>query len=83
MILDLILLVLQGVLNIVLAPLTALNIGIDFISSLPVVVQFLQIVAYILPWSNILPLLILAIGIGVFRLNAAIVHIIVEFLPFF
>ena len=83
MILDLILLVLQGVLNIVLAPLTALNIGIDFISSLPVVVQFLQIVAYILPWSNILPLLILAIGIGVFRLTAAIVHTIVEFLPFF
>ena len=83
MILDLILLVLQGVLNIVLAPLTALNIGIDFISSLPVVVQFLQIVAYILPWSNILPLLILAIGIGLFRLNAAIVHTIVEFLPFF
>ena len=36
MIVDMILLVLQGILNILLAPLTVLNIGIDFISSIPI-----------------------------------------------
>lgn len=39
MIVDGILLVFQGVLNILLAPLTILNIGVDLISSIPYVTQ--------------------------------------------
>ena len=42
-----ILLVFQGILNILLLPLSALNVAIDFIGSIPVVTQFLQVVAFV------------------------------------
>lgn len=78
-----ILLVLQGVINVILLPLSALNVVIDVASSIPVVGQFLQVVAYIVPWSNLLPLFIIAIAIFLFRTTLAVVKFIVEFLPFF
>lgn len=78
MILDLILLVLQGVLNIILAPLTVLNIGIDFISSIPVVTSFLQLIAYVLPWSNLMPLIILLIAIFTFRIGLTLIRTILS-----
>ena len=78
-----ILLVLQGVINIILLPLSVLNVVIDVASSIPVVGQFLQVVAYIVPWSNLLPLFIIAIAIFLFRTTLAVVKLIVEFLPFF
>jgi hypothetical protein len=78
-----ILLVLQGVINVILLPLSALNVVIDVASSIPVVGQFLQVVAYIVPWSNLLPLFIIAIAIFLFRTTLAVVKLIVEFLPFF
>lgn len=83
MILDGILLVLQGVLNIILAPLTVLNIGIDFISSIPIVTQFLQIVAYIFPWNYLLPIFAVVVGIFVFRIGLSLVKLFLRFIPFF
>lgn len=83
MIVDGILLVFQGVLNILLAPLTILNIGIDLISSIPYVTQFLQVVAYILPWSNLLPLIVVIISICMFRISLSFVKLILNFIPFF
>lgn len=81
MIIDGILLVLQGIVNILLAPLTIINISVDFISSIPVVTEFLQIGAYILPWRNILPLVILVIGIFIFRGVLALIKLIWHFIP--
>lgn len=81
MIIDLILLVLQGCLNVILAPLTIINITIDFISGITVVTSFLQVIAYILPWSNILPLIILTIGIIVLKIGISIVKTIWDLLP--
>lgn len=83
MILDGIFLVLQGVLNIILAPLTVLNISIDFISNIPVVVQFLQVVAYIIPWSNLLPIFIVVISIFVFKIGLTLIKLLINFIPFF
>lgn len=83
MIVDGILLVFQGVLNILLAPLTILNIGVDLISSIPYVTQFLQVVAYILPWSNLLPLIVVIISICMFRISLSFVKLILNFMPFF
>lgn len=82
MITDLILLVFQGVLNIVLAPLTVLNIAVDFVGSIPVVTQFLQVVAYMIPFDNLLPLIVLVIASIVFRIGIALVKFIIEFIPF-
>lgn len=83
MIVDGILLVFQGVLNILLAPLTILNIGVDLIASIPYVTQFLQVVAYILPWSNLLPLIVVIISICMFRISLSFVKLILNFIPFF
>ena len=83
MILDGIFLVLQGVLNIILAPLTVLNISIDFISNIPVVFQFLQIVAYIIPWSNLLPIFVVVVAIFVFKIGLTLIKLLINFIPFF
>ena len=75
------LLVVQGVLNILLAPLSVLNIAIDFVASIPVVSQFLQIAAYMLPWDNLLPLIALVVGIFIFRAVLALIKLIWHFIP--
>ena len=81
MITDLILLVLQGVLNVLLLPLTVINIGVDLVSSLPVTTEFLQVAAYMIPWSNILPLILLVIAFFIFRIALAIIKTIWKFIP--
>ena len=82
MIVDVLLLVLQGALSILLLPLTVVNIVIDFVSGITVFVSFLQVIAYILPWSNILPLIVLTIGLIGLRIGIAIVKTIWDLLPF-
>lgn len=82
MIINLFLLVLQGALSILLLPLTVVNIVIDFVSGITVFVSFLQVIAYILPWSNILPLIVLTIGLIGLRIGIAIVKTIWDLLPF-
>lgn len=81
MIVDLLLLVLQGCLNIILAPLVVVNIVIDFISGITVFSSFLQVIAYILPWSNILPLIILTIGLILLRIGISVVKTIWDLIP--
>lgn len=83
MIFNAILLVLQGVLNILLLPLTAINIAVDFVASIPVVMEFMQVVAYVIPWSNILPLIALLIAIFIFRIVVAIIKFVNDVIPFF
>ena len=79
---DLILIVFQGILNVLLLPVTVFNIAVDFVSSIPVVVDFLQIAAYILPWSNILPLILLVIALSGFRITLSLVKAFLSFIPF-
>lgn len=82
MIIDLFLLVLQGVLNILLLPLTGINITINFLANIPVITQFLQIVAFILPWSNLLPLILLTFSLFVFRIAVSLVRTVIDVIPF-
>lgn len=82
MIVDLILILVQGILNILLLPLTVINIAVDLVSSIPVTTQFLQVAAYMIPWSNILPLILLVIGIFIFRAGLALVKAVWKFIPF-
>lgn len=82
MIVDGLLLLLQGVLNIILMPLSALNIGIDFLASIPIVENFLQVITYVLPWDNILPLIILVFAIFTFRIIVALIGIAKQLIPF-
>ena len=82
MIVDGLLLLLQGVLNIILLPLSALNIGIDFLASIPIVENFMQVIIYVLPWDNILPLIILVFAIFTFRIIVALIGIAKQLIPF-
>lgn len=82
MITDGILLVFQGLINIILSPLSIINISVDFISNITLVTQFLQIVSYILPWSNLMLLITLIITLSLFRIAVALVKLVVEFIPF-
>ncbi|MBP3831454.1 MAG: hypothetical protein ILA02_03680 [Clostridia bacterium] len=82
MIVDGLLLLLQGVLNIILLPLSALNIGIDFLASIPIVENFMQVITYVLPWDNILPLIILVFAIFTFRIIVALIGIAKQLIPF-
>ena len=54
MITNAILLVFQGVLNVLLAPLTVINIGIDFVAGIPVIGSFINLVSYVLPWGKLM-----------------------------
>lgn len=83
MLTDAVLLVLQAVANIILAPLSVVNIGVDLVSSIPYVAQFLQVVAYVLPWDNLLPLILIMIALFLFRITIAIINFVLKFVPFF
>ena len=76
-----ILLLAQGILNVLLVPLSVLNFVIDLASSIPVVTQFLQVVAYILPWSNLLPIVIFTIAMFTFRAVLSLIKLIWSFIP--
>ena len=81
MIIDGILLIIQGILNVLLLPLSGLNIAIDFIGSIPVVTQFLQVIACVLPWDNLKPLIIFTIAMFTFRAVLSLIKLIWHFIP--
>lgn len=81
MIVDAILFVLSGVLNILLAPLEIINIGVDLVAGIPVVVSFLQVVCYIIPWGNILPLIGFVIVVLLAKIIISLVRAIWAVLP--
>lgn len=82
MIVDGILAVFYGILNVLLAPLAVVNIAVDFVSSIPVFTSFVQVVAYLFPWNNLMPLIILTIAIIGFRTVFSIIRIVWDFIPF-
>lgn len=82
MICNLILSILKGVLNLLLLPLTGIDIAIDFLASIPVFVSFLQVVAYIFPWGNLLPLFLLTMLIISFKITVALIKTIKQVIPF-
>ena len=82
MIVNLLLDVLALVLNILLLPLEAINITVDFVSSVPVVSQFIQVIAYLLPWSNILPLIIIVVLILNAKIVISFIQAVWRLLPF-
>ena len=81
MITNAILLLVQGILNVLLLPLSALNVAIDFVASIPVITQFLQVVAYVLPWSNLLPLIVFIVAMFTFRAVLSLIKLIWHFIP--
>ena len=81
MIIDLILLLAEGMLNVLLLPLSVIDFVVDFASSIPIVPQFLSVLAYVLPWSNIMPLVTIVFGVFFFRIAMSLIKAIWHFIP--
>lgn len=81
MIINLLLGVLQVVVNILLAPLTALNFAIDVLSSISIVQGFVKVVAYLFPWQQITPLVTFIIAMFIFRSVVSLIKTIWDLLP--
>lgn len=81
MILDGILGIFNVLLGILLAPLSVLSLGIDFVNSIPIINGFLNIIAYILPWNNITPIITFIIAEFGFRASMAVLRLVKSFIP--
>ncbi len=81
MILDAILLVFQGVITVLLAPFGFISVGVDFISKILLFTPFLQVIAYIIPFKNILPLIIITFSLVGIRITISIIKFILKFIP--
>lgn len=82
MITDAVLIIILDILNVLLLPLSALNIVVDFVGSIPVITQFLQVIIYVLPWDNFFPLFLFIIAMFIFRGGLSLIKIIWHFIPF-
>lgn len=82
MIFDGILFVIKGIVNILLAPLEIINFAVDLVVSIPVVSEFLGIIAYVLPWNNLLPLFYIIFAIIGFKIGISAIKTIWNLLPF-
>ncbi len=82
MILDSILTVLSSLFSILLSPLEVVNMTVDLVSSIPVVANFITTVAYIFPWSNILPIIVISIIILNFKNGISLITAIWDLIPF-
>lgn len=73
MIINAILFIIKNIVSLLLAPLEIINIIVDFLASMPVILQFFQIIAYIIPWTNLIPLFLIMFSITGFRITVSFV----------
>lgn len=81
MITDGILAILKVVLDVVLLPLTPINIVINLTSHISVVTNFISAIAYLFPWAQIMPLITLVVSIFGFRAIVALIKTIWAMIP--
>ena len=81
MITDAILSFFTNISGILLTPLTIVNVAVDLVTSIPVVGKFLTIVAYVIPWNNLVPLFVIIFAMLFLRIAIAILRFIMSLLP--
>lgn len=81
MITDAILSFFTNISGILLTPLTIVNVAVDLVTSIPVVGKFLTIVAYVIPWDNLVPLFVIIFAMLFLRIAIAILRFIMSLLP--
>lgn len=73
----------SSVAGFVLSPLTVLDVVVDLVTSIPIVTKFILFVVYVIPWSNLVPLLIIIMSLLGIRIVIALIKFIMEFIPLF
>lgn len=81
MIINSFLIILKGVVNILLAPLIPLNWAVNTVFSISVISDFINIVAFVLPWSNLVPIIVFIIAMFAFRIVVSLIKTIWDLLP--
>lgn len=81
MIIDGLLIILQGIVNILLAPLNVINWVVTTGISIGVISDFINIIVFVLPWKNILPLIGFIVGMFGFRAIISLIKTIWDLLP--
>lgn len=61
--------------------LPSINIGINWLLNFETIRDFLNVVAFVLPWQNLGPLISLIIAFFVFRIIVAVIKTIWELIP--
>ncbi len=73
--------IVSGVINLLLAPLELINFAVDVGTSLGVVKGFISVIAYLFPWSQVTPLIYIVITFFIFRCVVALIKTIWDLLP--
>ena len=81
MITDAILSFFNGAVGFLLAPLTVVDVVVDIATSIPIVTNFITFVAYVIPWTNLVPLLIITFSLLGLRIGIAVVKFILGLIP--
>lgn len=81
MILNAILGMLQVIMTVLLAPLNLIHVAVDFLAGSSFVSSILSVVGYLLPISELSPLIILLCGLFIFRILVSVIKAIVDILP--
>lgn len=74
--------VLSIVLDVLLSPLEAIDAAINVVGSIPFLIQFFEVIAYILPWNNLLPLFVIVISVIGFKVVISLLKTLWDILPF-
>ena len=67
----------------ILSPLIVVDVAVDLLTSIPVVTKFIMFVAYVIPWSNLVPLFVIIMAFLFLRIMIALINFILGFVPFF
>lgn len=81
MITDAILSFLTSIATGVLSPLVIIDVAVDLVTSIPVVTKFIMFVAYVIPWQNLVPLLIIILSLIGFRIAMSVIRFVISLLP--
>ena len=81
MIIEGILSVLGAFVGVLLSPLTLIPLSFNLLSSIPIVMDFIKLIIYVLPWSNLIPLLGVVFAVALFKLIIAILTTIKAIIP--
>ena len=81
MIFDAILNVIALIFKVILTPIDVLNFTVDLAASIPVVGGFINVISYLLPWKNLLPLFGIVIGITLFKIGVSLIKTLWDLLP--
>ena len=73
----------SSIAGFILSPLTVLDVVVDLVTSIPIVTKFIMFVSYIIPWNNLVPLILIVFALLGFRIIIALIKFVITFIPFF